>query len=208
MRKAICILMVVLISSLIPMNVSAQTSAELNSVVMSEDGTVKVTGVINEPAENQRYTIMVTKNKGDSSYTLEDIVYIDQKNTEEVTVNNGVFSFSFKSNIQNGEEYLLKIGGTDIDTPTSKNFVSSSEGSDKIIYGDVDNDGVITANDSAVLLQYVLNKNSVDSTIIESEGFQERSDVTGSGELTAEQAAYILQKVLNNSFKFPVEENN
>ena len=208
MRKAVFILMTVLISSLLQMNVYAQTSAELNSVVMSDDGTVRVTGVINEPAENQRYTIMVTKNNGDGSYNLEDTVYIDQKNTEEVAVNNGVFSFSFKSNIQNGEEYLLKIGGTDIDTPTSKNFASSSDGGKKIRYGDVDNDGVITANDSAVLLQYVLNKNSVDSAILESEGFQERSDVTGSGELTAEQAAYILQKVLNSSFKFPIEKSN
>jgi pectin methylesterase-like acyl-CoA thioesterase len=71
------------------------------------------------------------------------------------------------------------------------------------IWGDVDKSGVLTANDAATVLSYVLDKkiaasDRYDFTV---------ADVTGDGDVTAADAADILQKVLDGSFKFNVEKN-
>lgn len=67
-----------------------------------------------------------------------------------------------------------------------------------IIYGDVDDNGSLTANDASEVLSYVLNKDSVDIDL-------SLADVNNSGTITAEDAAIILNKVLNHSYLMPVE---
>ncbi|MCC8098062.1 MAG: hypothetical protein LIO44_05835, partial [Eubacterium sp.] len=70
------------------------------------------------------------------------------------------------------------------------------------LIGDIDNNEVLTANDSAALLYFVL-------TGEKKEGWNtdlEAADTDGSGELSAADSAQILSKVLDASYKFSIEE--
>lgn len=69
-------------------------------------------------------------------------------------------------------------------------------------YGDVNLDGVVTASDASVVLQYVLNQDSIEFTADQ----MAAAGVLGGTTLTSSDAATILSKVLNNDFKFAVEE--
>ena len=62
---------------------------------------------------------------------------------------------------------------------------------DDAVRGDSNNDGIVTAADSALILQYVL-----DSGTQLSEGV---SDMNRTGTLTADDAALVLQRVLNGA---------
>ena len=71
------------------------------------------------------------------------------------------------------------------------------------VWGDVDGNGVVEANDAALTLQYTLRPEQVtgfDSTVANV------SDGTVDGVINAYDAALILQKSLDNSFKFPFEK--
>lgn len=74
------------------------------------------------------------------------------------------------------------------------------------IYGDANADNLITAMDSASVLQKVLDASFV--TGIEKAGgdYMTYLDVNADGMLTASDSSYILQKTLDNSFKMPCEE--
>lgn len=70
-------------------------------------------------------------------------------------------------------------------------------------YGDVNYDGVLTAADSAAVMQYVLNKNAVD---FDADAL-ERAAVLGNPTISAADSVAILQKVLDNAYVFPVLQN-
>lgn len=72
---------------------------------------------------------------------------------------------------------------------------------DEIVYGDVNEDGIVAASDASIVLQYVLNQESV--TLTET-GFK-AADVYGEGTILAKSAAAILSKTLNNDYVFSVE---
>lgn len=69
-----------------------------------------------------------------------------------------------------------------------------------VIYGDANDDGELDASDSALVLQYTLNRNVIELD----EEFEARCDVDGESGISSNDAAFILQKVLDNSFVFPV----
>lgn len=73
------------------------------------------------------------------------------------------------------------------------------------VYGDADNDGALTANDSSVVLQKVLNNSYIMPIENVSDDYIKYLDMDCSNDLSASDAAYILQKVLNNGFILPVE---
>lgn len=75
-----------------------------------------------------------------------------------------------------------------------------------VLYGDMDNSGSLSANDSVCLLQKVLNGSYV--LPVEQQGYDALSigDVDGDNVLTASDSAMVLQRVLTNSFVFPVEQ--
>lgn len=73
------------------------------------------------------------------------------------------------------------------------------------VYGDADNDGVLTANDSSVVLQKVLNNSYIMPVEKLSDDYIKYLDVDCSNDLTAADSAEILQRVLNGSYKMPVE---
>ncbi len=64
-------------------------------------------------------------------------------------------------------------------------------------WGDVNDNGVVEANDAALVLQYVLN-NATEMVVA-------RADVSGDGVIDSEDAAMILQKALDSTYVFPVE---
>lgn len=72
------------------------------------------------------------------------------------------------------------------------------------VLGDVDGNGIITANDSAVVLQYVLNP------AFDTEGRYnfDVADVDGIAGITASDSALILQKALRSTTKFVEAENS
>lgn len=70
------------------------------------------------------------------------------------------------------------------------------------VYGDTDCDGVVTAEDAATLLQYVLNPDSVEIT---EQGII-NSMVTDGIEITSKEVAQILQKSLDSSYLMDIEK--
>ncbi len=66
-------------------------------------------------------------------------------------------------------------------------------------YGDIDNDGSITADDASLLLQKVLNSTKVENINI--------ADVDCDGIVSSTDVANILQKSLDNTFVMKCEEN-
>ncbi|MBQ7265242.1 MAG: hypothetical protein IJS61_04000 [Firmicutes bacterium] len=74
------------------------------------------------------------------------------------------------------------------------------------IYGDADNDGTITSNDSAIVLQKVLQAENVMPIEEAKENYMSLIDVNQDDKLTSSDAAFILQKALNNLFEMPIEK--
>ena len=71
------------------------------------------------------------------------------------------------------------------------------------IPGDVDLSGIVDVEDASLVLQYVLDKNSVE---LSEEGLLNANVKNReNGEVTAVDAALILKKALNKDFILPVE---
>lgn len=68
------------------------------------------------------------------------------------------------------------------------------------LYGDVNCDGKIGADDAALLLQYVLKHSGVTDTGLKN------AAVTNDGQITAVNVAHILQKALDSNYLMPVEK--
>ena len=72
----------------------------------------------------------------------------------------------------------------------------------KIIYGDWDDDGIITASDAVAILQYVLKPDDMNA----SEATLKKCDVDCDGRITASDSAMVLQKTLKNHIVMPAEK--
>jgi hypothetical protein len=98
------------------------------------------------------------------------------------------------------------VGGQDTTEKVYYNAAAFSEieltANNTVVLGDADCDGVLTANDAAVVLSYVLN-NSFDG--ITAQGIKNAKVIAGDT-IDASNAASILQKVLDSKYVFPVEE--
>lgn len=66
------------------------------------------------------------------------------------------------------------------------------------LWGDANNDGAVTAEDAAVVLQYALNYTELANA--------EVADVTQDGKVNSQDATMILQKVLDSSYKMACEK--
>jgi pectate lyase len=71
------------------------------------------------------------------------------------------------------------------------------------IWGDADDSGALTANDSAMIVLYALDPVSANL----SEKAIKYSDVNADGKLSAEDAAMVLQKTLDAEYVFPALKN-
>lgn len=82
-------------------------------------------------------------------------------------------------------------------------FMGTTVVADNINYGDVDDDGVVTATDAAFVMQYVLDN---QTSVITADMLQ-RAKVCGDDNVTSSDASEILQKALNSSFSYSVDKN-
>ncbi len=70
--------------------------------------------------------------------------------------------------------------------------------SDTGLWGDVNDDDVVNAQDAALVIQYVLNNATAVAAI-------NRADVNADGVIDSEDAAMILQRSLDSTYPFPVD---
>lgn len=195
---------------------AAQTKIYLKEAGVLDDGTVTVTGFITNPSAYQRYTAAVLKyNETEGyEYTVSDAIYIGTKETEDVSLNESEkkFTFSFKANFDEGEKYIIRIGGSNAEAQEGEfgkvypNPDFSEIDTQGFILGDADGNKTIEAADAALLMAYVLDKEGTIVKIEDAETFFGRCNVTGGKDLTAVQAALILEKARNKNFRFPIEK--
>ena len=87
---------------------------------------------------------------------------------------------------------------------TPKNYKENSGGDDdddKIIYGDVDGNGFVTAADAAIVLQA-----AIDSSFNLTGNALKAADVDGTGDISVNDASLVLQKVLDSKVVLPAEK--
>ena len=89
---------------------------------------------------------------------------------------------------------------TESTTVTEKDTEATTKG-EELPWGDADSSGVLTANDSAVILLYTLDpvEAGLSDTVVK------YCDVDANGTVGANDAALVLQKVLTPETKFPAE---
>lgn len=162
---------------------------------------VTVTGKVQITNENQNITVMTTGIVNDT-YNLDEILFLNQY--KEVVLADGSFEVSFKlaEGTNADARYLVRVGG--IGTPALMAFSMDGSGGFTVLYGDVNNDGVVNYDDASLLLQYVLDK---DNTVVTKNGLKnaqiEKETIT---EFSAKHASMILQKVLDSgNYVFPAE---
>lgn len=159
------------------------------------NGTVSVSGSLDRQSN---LTAAIYKSD-DGTIAAENIVYINHFSS--VTDESNNFELELKTALSALDDgiYFLKIGGNTIQTALTIQLVKHE---DDIYYmlGDIDNDSQITAADSALVLQYVIDMGGYPF----SERQLKAARVTGNSVITAENAAVILQKALDNGYVFPV----
>ncbi len=208
MRKKIGILFTVfalMVSSFSGVYAFAEgsTTVTVSEAVKLENESVYLRGKVNNPADNQELTIIAVKLE-DGVYNGNNSVYIDQQ--KSLINDDGTFSITFnpKTVLDSDSEYIIRVGGTGISEFSEMKITMDGGGNVSGIYmGDVNGDGSITVNDASLVLQYVLDPNSINGKIgeISVSEFLDRADVYGNKKITAVNAGAILQKALG-SFEF------
>ena len=78
---------------------------------------------------------------------------------------------------------------------------------ENILYGDADGDNILSAADSAALLQKTLVSTYEMPIQKKTDDWMKYTDVDVDNEITASDAATVLQKVLVSTYKMPAEKN-
>ena len=189
----------ILCSAMFTSQVLAAPTVSLSKAELAE-GVITVEGRLTDMVDNQSITVMVTKIvDGKADYSAIEYLNI----FEDALNSDGSFSISFKETTLNLDEgiYIARVGGKDVEEPCDILLVSGTNGEITILWGDVNEDGIVSAADSALTLQYVLG--TIGAAI--GENGLKAADVLGTGNIVANNAAAILQKTLNTEMKFPVE---
>ena len=136
----------------------------------------------------------------DTPYVDQEIVYVAQEDagsSKTFTVKDGWAPAEGES------KYLLvKVGGTDIDTPAAQVVAFEYQETPDVTYGDVDGIGGVTATDVGIIISNILGK---DSSLAEGTPGFIAADVDGIGGLTAADVGLIISKILGKIDTFPVE---
>lgn len=179
------------------------TSAEPTN----ENSFIEVKGNISGVSDGQQVTVLATELL-DGTYDKNNIVYINQMGYTD-TDGNFTFLFGVKGTLNPNKSYIVRIGGDGLSAPAALIVGTNGQGEIDFIYGDANSDGVIDASDASLVLQYVLDKDSVDEKFTSVENFNEKINVTGEEYVSAKDASCILQKsIKNNDFVFPIENKN
>ncbi|MCD8158542.1 MAG: hypothetical protein LUD77_06535 [Clostridiales bacterium] len=143
-------------------------------------------------------TVQITATPNDG-YVVESVSAADSEgNAVELTMNSSKTVSTFIMPEADVTITASFIQGESSDDPGEEPEEPAYDG----LIGDVDNNGVLTANDCAALLHFVLTGEKKDNWNTDSEA----ADTDGNGDLGAADAAQILSKVLNSSYKFSIEE--
>lgn len=182
----------------VPFAASAEATLAIGTVTTSTaDGLVTVTVPYTASAEVEQVTILATFGATSTAPTATEtnIVYIDQEAAD------GEFVFVVDESKFSTDKFLhVKIGGTLIGTAKSAPGEEIG-GGEVIIYGDVNNDGEVSATDASLVLQYFVG----NITAFPYANGLVAADVNGDSEVSATDASLILQKFVGNILKFPVE---
>ncbi|MCD8158436.1 MAG: pectinesterase family protein [Clostridiales bacterium] len=131
-----------------------------------------------------------------SPYVLQpETAYGEETSGEYIfTIKDSVFTAKDKSLTE--QPYWSAIGQAIFDSigDTVVEPSEPDEPTEEGLTGDVDNNGVLTANDSAAMLHFVLTGEAKDGW--------NTDDVDGDGNVDANDAAKILRKVLNSSYSY------
>lgn len=107
-------------------------------------------------------------------------------------------------NITNVPDAEISTETTETTTEeTTETTTEATTESDKPVYGDADNNGVVEIADAADILNYVL-KEEKTKMMLELDDYMYYLDVDGDNEITSADAACILQKVLDESYSFDI----
>ena len=132
-------------------------------------------------------SIEVDKKKGIIRYYINDI-QIDEERISSPDFNSA---------------YLMRNNSSDI--IFYDNFTLTALDNERFVIGDADADGVLTASDSAEVLQKVLVGSYKMPIESKTDDYLYYVDTDADGVLTASDSAVILQKVLVGTYKMPAE---
>lgn len=142
-------------------------------------------------------TVQITATPNDG-YIVEAISAVDANgNTVELDMNSAKTVSTFTM-----PEADVTISASFIEGDSSDEPVVPDEPAVEGLIGDIDNNEILTANDCAALLYYVINGEKNEEWNVA----DEIADTDGNGNITAADAAQILSKVLDASYKFSAEE--
>jgi len=175
---------------------SEYTNIKINEVNI-ENNNVNIYATVNNAVENQNITVMIAELLN-NTVNYDSIVYINQ--FDNIAFNDSNFNINFKFDFDENKKYAFYLGGSNIDSPSV--YYTRTENDKDILYGDADLNGVITANDSATVLKYILNK---DNFTAENK-FLKTADVDLTGTITANDASCIITKVLDSDYVFVAEQ--
>jgi len=197
-KHIITFILFFIISFNIDINIFANeyTNIKINEINI-KDNNINIYATINNSVENQSITVMAAELLNDT-INYDSIVYINQ--FDDIAFSDNNFNINFKFDFDKNRKYVFYLGGSNIDIPSV--YYIGEENHDNILYGDADFDGVITANDCATVLKYVLDNDNfaVDSKFIKT------ADVDLTGIITANDVSCIMTKVLNNDYVFKAEQ--
>lgn len=105
------------------------------------------------------------------------------------------------------DAYAKRYSLTDKAPAEILNYYLEKGGNAKpFVKGDSDDDGVVTAEDAAQLLQNILDESYATGMHKHNSDYMDYIDVDKDGFLTAGDAAIIMQKAIDNGYKMPVEQ--
>lgn len=132
-------------------------------------------------------SIEVNKAKGTIRYFINDMP-IDEERISSPNYN---------------KAYIIGFGSGDV--VYYDNFTLTALDNERFVIGDADADGVLTASDSAMVLQKVLVSTFTLPIEKETDNYLYYIDTDADGVITASDSAMILQKVLVSTYKMPAE---
>lgn len=146
-----------------------------NGLAYDDENTVFINGSNETKVVMAKDDVMTVSTESGGSVDVDFIADGVYEKSETANSSNGI------TIINNGSELEIENGSED--NPAVYGLA-----------GDVDNNNVLTANDAACLLHYVLNNEDLNS-----DWNLTKADVNGDDSLSAADAALILAKVLNSS---------
>lgn len=137
----------------------------------------------------------------DTTYVDQEIVYVTQEDagsSKTFTVKDGWAPAEGSE----AKYLLVKVGGTDIDTPAAQVVTFDYQETPDVMYGDVDGDEDLTGKDVGLIISNILGDDA--SLAAGTPGFV-AANVDGDEELTGKDVGLIISKILGDLESFPVE---